>query len=74
MFDPFMTSLSRGWILLAAGASSALVIATNKSSYTSDVPPQIPKRSRHHQDIKPVTRWSLVALFILLSSYGALRI
>jgi len=38
MFDPFMTSLSRGWILLAAGASSALVIATNKSSYTSDVP------------------------------------
>ena len=74
MFDPFTTSLSLGWIVLAAGVISTLVIATDKTSHPSDVPPQAVKRSRHHQDLKPVPRWLLAALSILLASYGALRI
>jgi hypothetical protein len=52
--------LSLGWIVLAAGIISALVIATDKTSHTSDVSPQAENFSRHHQDLKPVTRWSLV--------------
>lgn len=74
MFDPFATSLSLGWILLAAGVVSTLVIATDKVSYASDVRRQAAERSRHHQDLKPAARWSLVALSLLLASYGALRI
>jgi len=74
MFDPLMTSLSLGWFLLVAGIISALVIATDKTSHRADVPPRTGKLSSHNQDLKPVTRWSLVALSILLASYGALLI
>jgi hypothetical protein len=71
MFDPSMTGLSVGWILLAAGVISALVIATDKTSHTSDVSAQAGKLGSHHRDLKPVTRWTLVAVSILLASYGA---
>jgi hypothetical protein len=74
MFDPLMTSLSLGWVLLAAGIISALVIAADKTSYTSNVSPQAGKLGSHHRDLKPITRWSLVSVSILLASYGALRI
>jgi hypothetical protein len=74
MFDPFMTSLSLGWFLLAAGIISALVIAIYKPSHTSDIAPQTGKLGSHNQDLKPVTRWSLIAASILLASYGALLI
>ena len=53
---------------------STLVIATDKTSHTPDVSLQAGKLSSHTQDLKPVTRWSLVALSILLASYGALLI
>lgn len=74
MLDPLMTSLSLGWILLAAGVISTFVIATYKSSYPTDLPSEGTERGNYDQDLNPVTRWCLVALFILLASYGAFRI
>jgi hypothetical protein len=74
MFDPFMTSLSVGWILVGAGVISMLVIATERSSNMSDLPLQPAKCSSRAQDLKPVARWSLVAMSIVLCSYGVFRI
>jgi hypothetical protein len=74
MSDPFMTSLSLGWFLLAAGVISAFVIATYKTSHAFDGSFQTGKLSGQTQDLKPARRWSLVALSILLAAYGALLI
>jgi hypothetical protein len=65
MFDPLMTGLSVGWSL-AAGVISALAIATDKTSQTSDVSAQAGKLGSHHRDHKPTTRSSLVAVSICL--------
>ncbi len=74
MFDPFLTTLSVAWILLAVGVISAVVFATAGSTGTTELPPQEAERSKRDQDVKPVARWSLVALSLLLASYGALRV
>jgi hypothetical protein len=74
MFDPFMTSLSVGWILLGAGVISMLVIATERSSNMTDLRFQPTKCGSRAQNLKPAARWSLIAISFVLCSYGVFRI
>ena len=72
MFNPFITSLSFGWFLMAAGIISALVIATYKPTRFHTVQPQMRGSSSRDPDLRPAVRWSLVTVFVLLAAIGAL--
>jgi hypothetical protein len=72
MFDPFMTSLSFGWFLMAAGTISALVIAIHRPARFNTVQPQMRGSSSLDPDLRPAVRWSLVTVFVLLAALGAL--
>jgi hypothetical protein len=72
MFDPFMTSLSFGWFLMATGIISALVIAVHRPTRSHTVQPQMRGSSSRDPDLRPTVRWALVSVFVLLAAIGAL--
>lgn len=74
MYDPFMTNLSLGWFLLAAGAIGALVIAIYKPADTPAVAAHEGRIGSQTQNLTPVARRSLIVAFIVLASCGALLI
>ena len=72
MFDPFVTSLSFGWFLMAAGVISALVVAIYRPTPFHTVQPQMRRSSSRDPDLRPAVRWTLVTVFVLLAAVGAL--